>query len=332
MLDEPPGTCEPVGTHCDKWRISRRYRFIWHHVWKGGTTSLSPYLSCNMYALPVAGLLRRLPAPPPGYLHVGTAREPLKRFLSAFQEVYARVRVRSSSSSSSTPGGEGTRCWHRRVPWLLVAMTRAAEPHPEVCAEADTALDAPSLRAVFRQFIADVECGTRFANGEHLYSQALFLGGNTSTPQPIDLLLRLESLETDLQTLKRAVGYAEPVDACPLRTERVASEKPRAVPASYALRSLLRDEPELLQSVCNVYMQDYICLGYPLPEGCRLLPSRAAQPPSTMNITPRALHGYGPQRARRRGGAGGVGEPGPGRATASPRARGYGNQLPGTGS
>jgi len=30
----PPGTCEPNGTTCDKWRISRTHRFIWHHVWK----------------------------------------------------------------------------------------------------------------------------------------------------------------------------------------------------------------------------------------------------------------------------------------------------------
>ena len=112
VRDVPPGTCEPDGRVCDKYRISRRFRFVWHHVWKGGTTSLSPYLSCNMDALPVAGLLRALPAPLPGYLQVGTAREPLQRFLSAFQEVYSRVRLKP----------RGARCMHRNVPWLRVAM------------------------------------------------------------------------------------------------------------------------------------------------------------------------------------------------------------------
>ena len=112
VRDVPPGTCEPDGRVCDKYRISRRFRFVWHHVWKGGTTSLSPYLSCNMDALPVAGLLRALPAPLPGYLQVGTAREPLQRFLSAFQEVYSRVRLKP----------RGARCLHRNVPWLRVAM------------------------------------------------------------------------------------------------------------------------------------------------------------------------------------------------------------------
>ena len=38
--DVPPGTCEPDGLSCDKYRISRRYGFVWHHVWKGGTTSV----------------------------------------------------------------------------------------------------------------------------------------------------------------------------------------------------------------------------------------------------------------------------------------------------
>jgi hypothetical protein len=82
VAPRPPGTCEPNGTRCDKWRISRSFRFIWHHVWKAGTTSLSPYLSCNFDALPVARLLSRLGGPVPGYLHVGTAREPLGRFIS----------------------------------------------------------------------------------------------------------------------------------------------------------------------------------------------------------------------------------------------------------
>ena len=46
----------------------------------------------------------------------------------------------------------------------------------------------------------------------------------------------------------------------------------RAVPAATALRALLLEAPSLLQSVCNVYMQDYLCLGYPLPPGCEVLP------------------------------------------------------------
>ena len=159
VIDVPPGTCEPNGTVCDKYRISHKFRFVWHHVWKGGTTSLSPYLTCNFGAEPVAGLL--LTEPRSGrrgqYLHVGTAREPFRRFISAFQEVYLRVRVRrraahptlSSASTSRNPaatrgGGAAawsslpttTKCHHRNVPWMLVAMSRTERPHAHACADA----------------------------------------------------------------------------------------------------------------------------------------------------------------------------------------------------
>ena len=287
MVDEPPGTCEPAGSRCDKYRLSRDYRFVWHHVWKGGTTSLSPYLSCNMRTLPVAGLLRRIPAPLPGYLHVGTARAPVPRFLSAFQEVFTRVRVRRSPKDA-VPG-----CRHRNVPWVIVATAlsggssgsdsggngdssgggggggggggrgsggggsdggggsgsggdgsdggggrgsggggsdaisendgiakkttrqpatarRLSKLPPQgPCADPNVPLSGAAVRAVFRQFVADVECSTHFANAEHLYSQSLFLGSNTSVPQPIDLLLHLESLERDLHALKRAVATVQ---------------------------------------------------------------------------------------------------------------------------
>ena len=196
MLDEPPGTCEPDGVVCDKYRISHAHRFVWHHVWKSGTTALSPYLTCNFAAQPVAGLLRTLPAADAsGYLHVGTSREPLRRFVSAFQEVFDRVRVRRRATSSGGSGGvhgaatgsapiptppsrageaRSSKCYHRKVPWVLVAMSHASRsPHPFVCTDADAPLEPAALRAVFRQFVADVECGTRFPNGERTASPCL---------------------------------------------------------------------------------------------------------------------------------------------------------------
>lgn len=166
VVPRPPGTCEPNGTRCDKWRISRSFHFIWHHVWKAGTTSLSPYLSCNFDALPVARLLTRLGGTVPGYLHVGTAREPLGRFVSGYQEVYFRNLA-----------GPGSRCNHRHVPWLRAALDYAeggklapagAAGRPECPIGA---LEAKAALRILEQFITDVSCGVRFANGEHLLSQ-----------------------------------------------------------------------------------------------------------------------------------------------------------------
>ena len=94
-------------------------------------------------------------------------------------------------------------------------------------------------------------------------------------PQPVDTLLRLESISADLARFKREVGYAR-ADKCPLRSERVASDKPRAVPTSARIRRLLEAEPALLQSVCNVYIQDFLCLWYPLPPACESVPRAAS--------------------------------------------------------
>ena len=202
-----------------------------------------------------------LPAPLPGYLQVGTAREPLKRFVSAVQEVYLRVRIRPN----------GTRCLHRKVPWIRTAMNGV----DGACAAADEPMSDGALAAVFRQMVADVECGRAFPNVQHMYSQSLFLGANTSVPQPVDLLLRLESLSDDVQTLKRAVGYRGD-ERCPLKQERAAAEKPRGAPAPNALRAVLAAAPELMQSICNVFIQDFLCLGYPLPDGCAVEPEAPA--------------------------------------------------------
>ena len=72
------------------------------------------------------------------------------------------------------------------------------------------------------------------------------------------------------------------------------------MPKSNTLRALLRDEPGLLQSICNIYMQDFICLGYELPPGCELLPTRASTAPPTMGITPEGALGEEPPRHNRR--------------------------------
>mmetsp|Transcript_39062 Transcript_39062/g.85859 ORF Transcript_39062/g.85859 Transcript_39062/m.85859 type:complete len:105 (-) Transcript_39062:265-579(-) len=102
-----------------------------------------------------------------------------------------------------------------------------------------------------------------------MLSQSLFLGGNTSTPQPIDMLLRLETLHDDIEAFKKAVGYDQE-EVCPLGRERIEGDKPRAVPTKRQLRQLVDENPRLLQAICDILIQDYVCLGYELPNGCEL--------------------------------------------------------------
>ena len=74
---------------------------------------------------------------------------------------------------------------------------------------------------------------------------------------------------------------------------RSASEKPPAVPDRGWLRAVLAGTPGLLQSICNICMQDFICSDSATrePEGCELLPARAAAPPPTHGITPEDVFG-----------------------------------------
>ena len=210
-------------------------------TWKVATTTLSPYLSCNFDALPVGGLLRALPAPLPGYLQVGTAREPLKRFVSAVQEVYLRVRIRPN----------GTRCLHRKVPWIRTAMNGV----DGACAAADEPMSDGALAAVFRQMVADVECGRAFPN-VHTCTRS-----RSSSREHVVRTVDLCSARSlgDVQTLKRAVGYNGD-ERCPLRERRHREAAGRAA----RMRSARFSPPRpSVQSICNVFIQDFLCLGYP---------------------------------------------------------------------
>jgi hypothetical protein len=67
--------------------------------------------------------------------------------------------------------------------------------------------------------------------------------------------------------LKRRVGYSAQ-DTCPLGKERSQGEKPASVPSQRAVRERLA--PPMLQTVCDILMVDFVCLGYSLPPGCEL--------------------------------------------------------------
>jgi hypothetical protein len=60
---------------------------------------------------------------------------------------------------------------------------------------------------------------------------------------------------------------------CPLGKERSQKEKPASVPTQRAVRRSLN--PPLLQTVCDILMIDFVCLGYSLPPGCELQRRRA---------------------------------------------------------
>ena len=55
---------------------------------------------------------------------------------------------------------------------------------------------------------------------------------------------------------------------CPLGRENDAAGKNKMVVGKEDFQRVLKEYPSLMQRVCTVYIQDYLCLGFPLPAEC----------------------------------------------------------------
>lgn len=114
-------------------------------------------------------------------------------------------------------------------------------------------------------------------------------------PPPITMIMRQETLAADLARMLERVNATARVRArgCQLPQSRISNVAPKfeqsdklrgsairiaqrrerinattGVPSRATLRAILDADPVLMQVVCRVYVQDYACLGYPLPESC----------------------------------------------------------------
>lgn len=84
--------------------------------------------------------------------------------------------------------------------------------------------------------------------------------------------IRLSNATIDLEMLGREIGYPRhhntSVWKCPLGRENDAAGKAKLVVNKEDFKATLAAHPSLMQRVCTVYIQDFLCLGFPLPAEC----------------------------------------------------------------
>ena len=145
-----------------------------------------------------------------------------------------------------------------------------------------------ALAAVVAGFVEDIECGVAYSAAEHLASQLSFVSAGHAERSHLDFQLRLNNVSADLERLRRVMRYRQPENAsatawkCALGRENSVEGK-RLPLSKQEFEAILRADSALVQRLCTVYFQDFVCLGYPLPpsaraaassRGCRRRPRR----------------------------------------------------------
>ena len=269
--------------------VSDRHGFEFRQVWKVASSSLASFFYCNMWGdLHAEKLLpTQQPPPPTKRAVVAPTREPIGRFVASAFEVLARLLSRVSPSGEqmpdhmyAEPGGpfsatvlSATTRWYAPLQKLVAlqnasdaaAAAGAARPPPEVRQNA--------LAAVVAGFVEDIECGVAYSAAEHLASQLSFVSAGHAERSHLDFQLRLNNVSADLERLRRVMRYRQPENAsatawkCALGRENSVEGK-RLPLSKQEFEAILRADSALVQRLCTVYFQDFVCLGYPLPPEC----------------------------------------------------------------
>jgi len=128
------------------------------------------------------------------------------------------------------------------------------------------------LYALVDGFVDDIECGIVYSAAEHLATQMSFITSGYSERAVIDFQLKLTNISSDLDRLRAKIDYPFQGNQsrwkCPLGRENDAAAKAKLVVSKDDYLYTFAKHPELVQRLCTVYIQDYLCLGFQLPLEC----------------------------------------------------------------
>mmetsp|Transcript_11697 Transcript_11697/g.32140 ORF Transcript_11697/g.32140 Transcript_11697/m.32140 type:complete len:437 (+) Transcript_11697:51-1361(+) len=282
--------------------VASKYHFEMRQVWKVASSSLASFFFCNMW--PDLELLKVGPGTAPPRKADDTivafpSREPITRFIGAVVEVLARLLAHVSPGGQQMPdsmyvepdGPMSAGLLARTTSWFepLRRLNATIHVHDGQRLAASIAPEArlQALEDLVSGFISDLECSIIYSASEHLSSQASFVTSGFEALSHLDFHVRLSHIEEDLIRLSQKIGYVavnasrmvEPhVDAgmahvgwkCALGHENEASAKGKIMFVDQDdIAAVLRRSPQLVQRLCTVYMQDFVCLGYDLPPECQ---------------------------------------------------------------
>lgn len=121
-------------------------------------------------------------------------------------------------------------------------------------------------------FLEDIECGIVYSAAEHLATQMSFLTSGYAARAQLDVQVKLSNLTQDLGHMASMISYPrqanDSVWKCPLGHENDVTSKTVLPVTKNDFVETLQRFPSLVQRLCTVYIQDFICLGFPLPPEC----------------------------------------------------------------
>jgi hypothetical protein len=119
--------------------------------------------------------------------------------------------------------------------------------------------------------IREHECHPAYCESEHLFSQSFFVsrGGQQLDGPRIDMMFQKNNLSAQLSTFVGEALYGAEGKA-PVSVPRVnvGAKKDQRIQRVLGMTDELLKRTEMLQILCRMYMQDFVCLDLELPEVC----------------------------------------------------------------
>lgn len=252
---------DAVPVWMSKW-VNKEAKLEFHQNWKVASTSFPGYLQCNF-----DGKWQQVPAgtaPQDDVVIAAAVREPIGRFISAISELLERAVNHWCPQGPCGPAdsfkqGVTVSRMKKQTTWLDTATNGINETNHTI-----------RVHRLMKAFVTDTSCNYYTYACEHLSSQSNFVTQNAGIAKDISVVVKLEDLNTGLSALSSAAGLAHN-KSCVLAHSNMKVDKPSgdAIPSSEDMLRILEGDENLIQQLCLVYAQDFICFDYDLPDACK---------------------------------------------------------------
>jgi len=251
----PPSLSKMVNSHFDA-------EFLLS--WKVASTAFPDYLRCaytGKWEMRAASNWTRRNA-----TIAAAVRYPIGRWVSAASEILERsINHWCPTGPCSTEDGWGQSTLEkikRTTSWYNVV-----DPDQGGYSRQKTV-------SLVEALVQDTACNYYSYASEHLSSQANFMAQNPGSARNLSVVLKLEDIDEGLSNMRSALGVEDDFQAmseCSFVQQNVKACKPNKekVPSSEDMMEVLSANKELLQQLCLVYAQDFVCFDYDLPEECK---------------------------------------------------------------
>lgn len=246
------------------------YPLEFHDNWKVASTSFSSYLPCEYGSYDKVNEDTDVPD---GYMTAAPVRYPISRFVSAVGELMERSMNHYCPSgycqSSDSYDNETLTKLRHQTTWYNLMCNETKLVYNETGSRWETVpnchFDFELFPEIVTAFVHDKKCNYYFYASEHFVSQSAFVTQNDGPAAELDTVIRLEELDDGLTELANKLGHTQ---TCSMGDSNSASNKPGGLPSESQTMAILKQIPSLMEDLCLIYAQDFICFDYDLPDEC----------------------------------------------------------------